>query len=191
MEPSYIYILLGIALLVGGRKLYWLSIGVLGFFAGAFVAARYVPAHPEWMTYVIAFGFGILGAIAAVMLQKIAIAALGFFAGGFLLANLFQNFHWTNYDSFLIPFLIGGALGAIVLIYIFDWALIVSSSIGGSYLVVRELHVSHSSETILFVLLAVVGVVIQSSMKKKKSRKDPWTHARREREKAADSRTSE
>jgi len=180
MEPSYVYIALGIILLLAGRKLYWLTIGVLGFLAGMFFAMRFIPAHPAWMTYVIGAGSGILGAIAAVVIQRIAIAALGFLAGGFLLANVFEEFHWMQHDAFLFPFLVGGVIGALILFYVFEWALIVSSSIGGGFLVARELHVSPPNQIIAIAGLAVIGVLIQASMRKKKSGKGPAKRAPKE-----------
>ncbi|MBI1803434.1 MAG: DUF4203 domain-containing protein [Ignavibacteriae bacterium] len=184
-------IVLGILLLVAGRKLYWLSVGVLGFLTGIILAARFFPGRPEWMTYVIAGGLGILGAVAAVVLQKIAVAALGFVAGGFLLVNITEGLHWTTTESFWLPFLLGGVLGAILLSQVFDWVLIIASSITGAYLLVKEIHIAHSSQIVVLILLTVIGVLIQSRTRGKKQphgrRKKQPSPAKRKAEEAKES----
>jgi len=55
---------------------------------------------------------------------------------------------------------------------VFEWALIVISSVAGAYLLMMTLDVSETVRTVIFVLLAVAGFLVQS---KDKSKKKPET----------------
>jgi len=63
-----------------------------------------------------------------------------------------------------ILFLIGGILGAILFLALFDWALILFSSVLGARLITPAIALAQTSRTILFVVLIVVGIIVQSSM---------------------------
>jgi hypothetical protein len=78
---SFLEMIGGIALLIMGRRLYWLFVGLIGFVVGALLSQQFFSAQPEWMSVLVALGFGVAGALLAVFLQGIAIAAAGFIAG--------------------------------------------------------------------------------------------------------------
>ena len=73
--------IVGVAILLFGRKLFWLFVAALGFAVGLEIAAYFMREPPVWMTLLIALGLGLLGALLAIMLQKLAIAVAGFIAG--------------------------------------------------------------------------------------------------------------
>ena len=179
MPMSLIILLVGILLLVAGRKLYWLSVGALGFLAGMMLALEFLPELPVWLPYVVALCCGIAGTFVAIFLQKVAIVVIGFLTGGFFLATSFPALQIGTYEPFWISFAIGGIVGAILLVFVFDWALIAISSVTGAYFVTRELHASHSSEPVFWIIFAVVGVAIQSSMMKKKGKRTPASSGRK------------
>ena len=69
-------------------------------------------------------------------------------------------------------FLIGGILGAIFMIGFFNWALIILSSLQGAHLIIRGLPINRGFTglalarhhfPILFIILAVIGIVVQAS----------------------------
>jgi hypothetical protein len=60
-----ILIVLGIAMLLIGRKLFWLFVGVVGFYFGYTLAGQFLPAESEVVVLVIGLMAGILGAILA------------------------------------------------------------------------------------------------------------------------------
>ena len=60
-------VLAGIALLVLGRKLFWLFVGVVGFVAGAALATQLFEIQPDWLVIVFALGAGLLGALLAAL----------------------------------------------------------------------------------------------------------------------------
>ena len=88
-----------------------------------------------------------LGALLALFLQKVAIAVLGFLAGGKLAAGIAASFfvHYAQYST--IIFVIGGIIGAILLLAVFGWALIVVSSFIGADLIQSAFVCRHRFDT--------------------------------------------
>ena len=60
---SIINVLAGIAVLVFGRKLFWLFVGCMGFLAGIDIATRFFSGQPDWMVLVIAIAAGIIDGV--------------------------------------------------------------------------------------------------------------------------------
>ncbi len=54
-------------------------VGVFGFLAGVQIAARMAQGQPELILLLIAAGLGVIGAIRAIVLQRIAVAVAGWF----------------------------------------------------------------------------------------------------------------
>ena len=78
-----LWIVVGGLLLVAGRKLFWLFVGVVGFAIAFVLATRYLRIEPEWLSFIIALAAGVAGALLAVVLKQLAIALAGFLAGGY------------------------------------------------------------------------------------------------------------
>jgi len=98
-----------------------------------------------------------------VFLQKIAIALLGFLAGGKLAGAIAAAFfvHYAQHST--IIFVVGGIIGAILLLALFDWALIVVSSLIGAHLIQSAIVLPASGSTIVFIGLAVIGILVQAA----------------------------
>ena len=73
-------IILGGALLLVGRKLFWLFVGAIGFVIGIQVATRFFHGS-ELITIVAGLVLGIIFAILAIFLESIATAIAGFLGG--------------------------------------------------------------------------------------------------------------
>src|SRR5215831_16322889 len=85
-------LLVGAAILLLGRNLFWLFVAAIGFVLGAEIAPRIIHQPAPLVTLVIAVGLGFLGALVAVLLQKFAIAASGFLAGGWFAIGIYEFF---------------------------------------------------------------------------------------------------
>ncbi len=157
-------VIVGTAILLFGRKLFWLFVAALGFAVGIEVAAYFISDPPVWMTLVIALGLGILGALLAIMLQKLAIAVAGFVAGGRLALALLGAFFVDHAHYRGITFIIGGILGALLLLALFDWVLILLSSVEGAHLIGNGIVLPKTGAVIVFCLLVLIGVFVQGSM---------------------------
>lgn len=165
----WLRILAGIGLLVFGRKLFWLFVGLIGFAAGIHLATRFFPGQPEWMVLAIALVAGVLGALLALFLQWLAIGLAGFLAGAYIVVRVLHVSGLGTSGINWILFLIGGIIGLILMIVLFDWALIILSSLVGAGLITENVHVAHSSGLLLFIVLVIAGVVVQSRLMKARS----------------------
>ena len=153
--------LIGAVILLFGRRLFWLCVAAIGFAAGVEIAPHLVHEPSILLALVVALVLGFIGALLAIFLQKIAIAVAGFLAGGKLAVAIAAAFFAQHAHYSGITFLIGGIIGALLLLVLFDWALIVLSSVVGAYLILGALTVPPSGSTILFVVLVVIGMIVQ------------------------------
>ncbi|HZS17284.1 MAG TPA: DUF4203 domain-containing protein [Candidatus Udaeobacter sp.] len=155
--------LIGVVILLFGRKLFWLCVAAVGFAAGVEIAPYLVQQPSTVLALTVALILGLLGALLALFLQKIAIAVLGFLAGGKLAGAIAAAFFVQYAQHSAIIFVIGGIIGAILLLVLFDWALIVVSSLIGAHLIQSAIVLPPSGSTILFIGLVVVGIIAQAS----------------------------
>ena len=156
-------VLIGAIVLFFGRKLFWLCVAAVGFAAGMEVAPHLMHEPTPVLQLSVALVFGFVGALLALFLQKIAIAIAGFLAGGKLAMALVGAFiaEGARYPG--VTFIIGGIIGAILLLMLFDWALIVMSAVVGAYLIGHTIILPQTGATILFIALAGVGIVVQAA----------------------------
>jgi hypothetical protein len=155
--------LIGVIILLFGRKLFWLCVAAVGFVAGIELAPHLVNEPSPLLQLTVAIVLGLIGALLALLLQKVAIAVLGFLAGGKLAGAIAAAFfvHYTQYST--IVFVVGGVIGAILLLTLFDWALIVVSSLIGAHLIQNAIVLPPSGSTIVFLGLAVIGILVQAA----------------------------
>ena len=157
-------LILGFFVLLTGRRLFWLFVGAAGFVAGMNLASELQHNRPDWVIVAIAVGLGVAGALLAVAFQGVAIAFAGFFAGSYALWVFLTRIGW-NADPFLwAGIVIGGAAGAVLMLMVFDWALIVLSSLMGASLIVESLGLRDTMSMILLALCFVIGLVVQGSV---------------------------
>ena len=164
LSVPIISVVVGAAILLFGRKLFWLFVAALGFAVGLEIAAYFMKEPPQWLTLVVALGCGLIGALLAILLQKIAVAVAGFIAGGRIAWALAAAFFVDHAHYRGITFLVGGILGACLLLALFDWVLILLSSIEGAHLISSGITLPEKGMMILFIALAVIGVIVQGSM---------------------------
>src|SRR5881397_2396328 len=155
--------LIGVVILLFGRKLFWLCVAAVGFAAGVEIAPHLVHEPSSLLALTVALVLGLIGALLALFLQKIAIAVLGFLAGGKLAGAIAAAFfvHYAQYSTFI--FEIGGLIGAVLLLVLFDWALIVVSALIGAHLIQSAIVLPSSGSTIVFIGLAIIGILVQAA----------------------------
>ena len=107
---------------------------------------------------------GVIFALLAIFLQTVAIGAAGFFAGGYILTVL-AGMLGVGGDTFSwIVYIIGGILGVILVIFLFDWALITLSSLAGASLIIQAFFTRGATGGVFFFILFIAGVLIQGSI---------------------------
>jgi len=156
-------VLIGVIILFFGRKLFWLCVAAVGFSVGVEIAPLLVNEASSLLALVIALLFGVLGALLALFLQKIAIAVLGFLAGGKVATAVAASFFVQYAQYSTIIFVIGGIIGAILLLAVFGWALIVVSSFIGAYLIESAIVLPPTGSTLVFIGLAILGIFVQAA----------------------------
>jgi hypothetical protein len=154
---------LGFLLLVLGRKLYWLFVGVVGFVLGVSLGMAIFPTESELVLIAVAVIAGVIGSILANVAQRLAIAIAGFFVGGYLIQYVVLD--WMSISmpvSDILVFFIGGILGIILILLLFDWALVILSSFFGAYLLVKFISLDSILQLFVFAVLCLIGIMIQS-----------------------------
>ena len=165
-----INLILGIGLLLAGRKLFWLFVATAGFFAGVEFASR-VWQGSETLTIIVGLVVGLLFALLAMALKTLAISIAGFFLGGSALLSLAAAFGIERGN--LILYIIGGVLGIIFISIFFDWALIIISSLAGASMIAQTLDVTQAVAGLIFIVLLLVGIFFQTNdMRKNKTHHD-------------------
>jgi hypothetical protein len=155
-------VLLGAALLFAGRRLIWLFVGALGFIFGMQLASL-LPQLSQTTVLVVGLVIGVIFALLAVFLQRLAIGMAGFLAGGFILTTLFARLGVESLSNWVI-YIIGGLIGILLVTLLFDWALIIFSSLAGAALLLQSFSTQTPAGVLIFILLALVGIIIQGGL---------------------------
>lgn len=159
---SIMYYLLGVILLVAGRKLYWFFSAVAGMIAGIYLGSVVLDASSQGWQIAFAVIGAVVGAVLAVGLQKLAIGLVGFVAGGYGATFLWQTLGLPDGRIELLPFILGGILASVLVVIAFEYGLIALTSWGGATLISRELDLNGWLGAAVFFGLIIAGVVIQS-----------------------------
>ncbi|HEX2996121.1 MAG TPA: hypothetical protein VHP14_14950 [Anaerolineales bacterium] len=159
---NVVNLILGGALLAAGRKLFWLFVGVAGFVTGIQLATRFWQGS-DTLTLVIGLAVGVIFALLAIFLQTIAIGIAGFFAGAYVLTMLAGMLGIGEGMVFWVVYIVGGILGVILVVFLFDWALITLSSLAGASLIVQA-FAPNAIGGLLFFVLFLAGVLFQGTL---------------------------
>jgi hypothetical protein len=163
-------ILVGVVVLFLGRKLFWLFVAVAGFLAGLNFATRVITGLPDWEVLIIAVIAAVIGAVLAVLLQKVAIALAGFFVGGYLVMELLRVMNVAVGQYGWVAYLVGGVIGALLVLALFDWALIFLSSLSGAALIAQNAPVDRSLSAVIMIVLLIAGIMVQAALMRRTAR---------------------
>ncbi|HEY2737333.1 MAG TPA: DUF4203 domain-containing protein [Thermoanaerobaculia bacterium] len=164
-------LLAGVALLLAGRRLFWLFVGAVGFFAGLRLSFYIVHPGAQGMRWLIALAAGLLGVVLAFALQRAAVALAGFVVGvsaaawllGINLSHLWSHSGTSSGDVLLC--LAAGVVAAFLALWAFEGALIVLSAFLGAELIVDGFHLGRGlSGGAILLVLAVVGIAVQAGI---------------------------
>jgi hypothetical protein len=153
---------IGILLLFIGRRLFWLFVACVGFASGYHYCQQIWPIHSPVLVLILSIAAGAVGAIIAIFFQKAAIIIAGFAAGGYVGLSLYNQLAGLPAQAFWLPYIIGGIVGAVILFFVFDWALIFLSTLIGATLIMQMAALSPGVETTLFIVLVIVGMAFQA-----------------------------
>ena len=163
MASWWVTLVVGLAVLLFGRRLFWLFVGAAGFAAGLHLAPAALPDSPEWLVVVAALVLGIIGAVLAIVLQWLAAALGGFVVGvhGGLAAaaalGLDGPWLWAGVFA-------AGVVVAALVLWLWDPVLILLSALVGAALLTPLLPVPPVARPWLFLALVIVGIAVQVSV---------------------------
>jgi len=155
---------IGVLLLLFGRKLFWLFVGVVGFLSGVQIASQLFSADSRIEVLAVALALGVLGAILAIFVQHLVVILAGFLAGGHLAISVLTLYEWNGGQYVWWFALLGGILGGILALMLLDWALIIFSSLIGASLVSQALSLDQAWTVLFSIVLAGAGILIQSRL---------------------------
>ena len=161
---NVINLVLGGALLVAGRKLFWLFVGAAGFVTGLQLATRFWEGSGV-LAIIVGLIIGVIFALLAIFLQAVVIGIAGFLTGGYVLTVLatMLGLDVTGATTWIV-YIIGGIIGLILVSFLFDWALITLSSLAGASLIVQSFLPQRVTGGPIFLILFIVGILIQGSI---------------------------
>ncbi len=158
-------VIIAAVLLFFGERLYWLFVGGIGFVVGMDLAGRGLAGQPEWIILLAAVLVGVIGAVLAIFFQRIAIGLAGFMAGGYLAQAVLANLAGSaTGQAPMIAFVIGGVVGAILVVVLLDWALITISALVGAAMISQWAFPDALWRTVTFATLFVAGLLVQGAM---------------------------
>ncbi|HYD48370.1 MAG TPA: DUF4203 domain-containing protein, partial [Terriglobales bacterium] len=158
-------LVVGLVMLLFGRSLFWLFAAALGFVVatgwavGVMTGGQVLLDRVEWQAVAVGVLAGLAGAVAAVFLERLAIAVAGFVAGAEIASWLFFTVAFESTPFYWIWVLLGAIVGAILLWFVFDWALIALSSLLGAALVTDTLGATGVDLRLAFGVLLLLGFV--------------------------------
>lgn len=167
-------IVLGVVLLMRGRKLYWLALGGVGFFLGLWLAGRFLDLQSGGLGLGIGFLIGILGAYLTTAAQRFAVALGGFAVGGafayWATAWLAPSLDLQPGPWWLVVALLGAMIGSFFAAVLFEASLVALTALLGALLIARASLLGPPHESWLFLILLMVGMLAQSGGEKQRRR---------------------
>jgi hypothetical protein len=150
--------ILGGVFLFLGRELNFLFAAAMA----ALIALRLTPilpfSWPRWSDY--AF-IGTVALLAAVIVQ--INKQVGYFLSGFLIGSSFlvEIYEPGVLTLPLLPFLVGGAVGSLVIGIFTEWALVILSCLVGAYFLTNLFTLTSTQELLVGAGLFIIGALTQ------------------------------
>jgi len=115
------YLVVGICMLILGRKFFWLFTGGIGFFIGYSLAPKLLPNQSGNVILIIAVVLGLLGIFLAVFIKSTAISIAGFAAGAYVIYALLPMLHFDLGNYYWLVIIVGGVCFISTLAIIIGW----------------------------------------------------------------------
>jgi len=159
-------LIVGILSLILGRRLFWIFVAGVGFFGASILAVTTLQFTSEWLIILTSIAAGLAGALLAVFIQHLATVIAGFVGGGYVLLYLLALFGYSGGTNWIL-FAIGGVIGAALVGFIFEWALILLSSLTGTAMIMiairTSIHIPSPGNLFVFAGIFLIGATIQTA----------------------------
>ena len=120
------------------------------------------PQWPAWSDYVFMLGLAVVAAGIVIARER-----FGYFLSGFLVGSYFLVEYYApgSLTLPLLPFLVGGTIGSIVIGLFTEWALMIVSCLVGAYYLTNLFILSPTAEILVGSGLFVIGALTQVIMR--------------------------
>jgi len=160
-------LVMGVALLLAGRRVFWFLVGCAGFLIGLRLAQYFVPPENQHLTFIIGVAAGVLCVLLTLFAKKLAIGVAGFVIGAFIAMQFSQLFGVEQSPRLWLLLIVGGAIGAVFFSVIFNLSLILFSSCVGALLILQSVRLQPAAFSFLFILLSTAGIIFQTKLHQK------------------------
>ncbi len=152
----------GALLLIAGRRLFGLALGVVGFLLGIHVSQRLGLDLSETMRLAVGVGLGLAGVVVAFAAKRVATTLGGILVGG--LGTIWLAQPWAvELGPWIWALAVFGALvGVSVATSLFEAALVLITSWVGAGLLTQGLDPAAGHRVWIFVGFLVLGIVLQA-----------------------------
>ena len=159
----------GAALLAAGKKIYWFLFAVLTFLVSTALIPVLLPYLTQKTLYITAAVISGLLVILVFVVKKVAIGFGGFIGGGFLLLQIYKLLPMTASADLpeTIIFVIGGVVGVLLAMLLFDLTILLLSIFTGAFLIMDLFTTNPVMHFILLILLCLLGTYLQVKWNKK------------------------
>ena len=150
---------IGGILLFLGRELNFLFAGAMAALIGFRLTPLLPPQWPQWSDYAFMAGLALIAAAITIINER-----LGYFLSGFLSGGLFLVEYYAPgvLTLPLLPFILGGAIGSLIIGIFTEWALMLVSCLIGAYYVTDLFTLSPMAEILVGSGLFIIGAVTQA-----------------------------
>ena len=154
-------VVLGSVVLLAGRNIFWLFIAALGFLLGIDVASTWQAGQSTTVVLATGLWAGFIGAVLAVIFERVGFALAGFYAAAFLVLAYAGKLGVGSVNPVIL--LMVGLVGAVVAGLLTDWAIILLSAVAGAAAILSVFPLQPVVDGVALLVLAAIGVVVQGT----------------------------
>lgn len=153
--------LIGFLTLILGRQYYAVYVGAITYMMARLYIPQFFPQQSTGSVFVTSIVAGVLVGGFSFSLKRILAIVASFFVGGSLVYSMVDILGLDPALQSMIAFLIAGAIGAVLTLLAFDFAVIFLSAVYGASLILQSLHLPGFSQLLWLILLVVFGIIVQ------------------------------
>lgn len=148
----------GVVILFLGRELSFLFSAAMAAFIGIRLTPLLPSSWPAWGDLAFLATLAILGAVFTLVDKKVGYYVSGFLVGGFIFNEIYAPGVLTIP---ILPFVVGSVLGSVFIGLLGEWAMILVSTLIGTYLIYGVLPLFGIAKTLASAGIFIVGAVAQ------------------------------
>jgi len=153
---------IGGILLFLGRELNFLFAAAMAALIGFRLTPLLPPQWPGSYDYVFIGLLALMAAVVTLINKRVGYFLSGFLAGGYFLVEYYEPGFLTLP---LLPFLVGGAIGGLLMGMFTEWALMIVSCLAGAYYVTNVFLLSPTAKILVGSGLVIIGALTQALLR--------------------------